>query len=49
MTTEALSQNAIQERTSRTQVERMDQYSLWQMIGIWAVVTLPMALLAWSL
>jgi membrane protease YdiL (CAAX protease family) len=31
----------------RPQAERIDQYTLWQMVGIWAVVTLPMALLAW--
>jgi hypothetical protein len=47
MATKALSQDAIQERTSRTQAEQIDQYTLWQMVGIWAVVTLPMALLAW--
>jgi membrane protease YdiL (CAAX protease family) len=45
MTTETLSQNAIQERTSRTQAERMDQYSLWQILGIWALAALPMGIL----
>lgn len=29
------------------QSERLDQYTLWQILGIWALVTLPMALLAW--
>ena len=47
MTTDTLSQPAIQERVHRTQAERMDQYTLWQILGIWALVTLPMALLAW--
>src|SRR5512143_2186420 len=47
MKTEALSQNAIQERTSRTQAERMEQYSLWQILGIWALAALPMALITW--
>jgi membrane protease YdiL (CAAX protease family) len=47
MKTEALSQNAIQERASRTQAERMDQYSLWQILGIWALAALPMAILSW--
>ena len=47
MTTNTLSQPAIQDSMNRTQAERIDQYTLWQMIGIWAVVTLPMALLAW--
>ena len=47
MTTEALSQNAIQERTSRTQAERMDQYSLWQILSIWALAAIPMGLLGW--
>ena len=47
MTTDTLSQQAIQERMYRTQAERIDQYTLWQILGIWALVTLPMALLAW--
>jgi membrane protease YdiL (CAAX protease family) len=47
MTTEALSQDAIQERTSRTQAERMDQYSLWQILGIWALAAIPMGILGW--
>ena len=32
---------------NRTQAERTDQYTLWQILGIWALVALPMALLAW--
>ena len=47
MKTEALSQNAIQERTSRTQAERMEQYGLWQILGIWALAAIPMGILAW--
>jgi uncharacterized protein len=30
-----------------TQAERMEQYTLWQILGIWALVTVPMALLGW--
>lgn len=47
MTTDTLSHPAIQDGMKRTQAERMDQYTLWQIIGIWAVVALPMALLIW--
>jgi hypothetical protein len=32
---------------SRAQAERLDQYTLWEMLGIWAAVALPMALLVW--
>jgi hypothetical protein len=32
---------------SRTQAERIDQYTLRQILGIWALVALPMALLGW--
>jgi len=48
MTTGTLSQQAIQdslERAKRT--DQIDQYTLWQIIGIWALVALPMALLSW--
>jgi uncharacterized protein len=47
MTTDTLSQPAIQERMKRTQAEQRDQYTLWQILGIWALVALPMALLSW--
>jgi CAAX protease family protein len=47
MATNTLSRPAIQDSTKSTQAERIDQYSLWQIIGIWAVATLPMALLTW--
>lgn len=32
---------------NRTQAERMDQYSLWQILGIWALAALPMWILGW--
>jgi hypothetical protein len=47
MQTNALSQQAIQDRLDHVQTERMDQYSLWQILGILALVALPMALLSW--
>jgi uncharacterized protein len=47
MTTDTLSQQAVQDGMNRTRAERMDQYTLWQILGIWALVTLPMALLIW--
>jgi membrane protease YdiL (CAAX protease family) len=47
MTTNTLSQPAIQERINRTQMERMDQYTLWQILGIWALAALPMGILGW--
>lgn len=31
----------------RIQADRSGQYTLWQILGIWAITTLPMALLAW--
>jgi CAAX protease family protein len=31
----------------RTQAYQKDQYTLWQILGIWALVTLPMVLLTW--
>ena len=47
MKTAGLSHQAIQDRMDRTQADRMDQYTLWQILGIWALVSLPMALLSW--
>jgi hypothetical protein len=47
MTTDTLSQDAIQDSTNRVRAERIGQYTLWQILGIWALVALPMALLAW--
>ena len=47
MTTGTLLQPAIQDSPPRTQAERMDQYSLWQILGIWALAAIPMGLLGW--
>jgi membrane protease YdiL (CAAX protease family) len=47
MTTNTLSKVAIQDRIDGAQAERLDQYTFWQILGIWALVALPMALLAW--
>jgi hypothetical protein len=47
MKTHILPHPAIQDSIDRTQAERLDQYTLWQILGIWALVALPMALLIW--
>jgi hypothetical protein len=47
MTSDTLLQPAIQDSVHRTQAEHIDQYTLWQILGIWALVALPMALLGW--
>jgi len=47
MTTDALARQAIPGTMNRAQAERLDQYTLWQILGIWALVTLPMVLLTW--
>ena len=47
MTINAISQPAILGTTNRAQASQVAQYSLWQILGIWALVALPMALLAW--
>ena len=47
MTKDILLHHAIQDRVTHTQAERTDQYTLWQILGIWALVALPMALLSW--
>lgn len=47
MTSKPFVQPALQERVSRTQAEQSEQYTLWQILGIWALVALPMALLGW--
>jgi membrane protease YdiL (CAAX protease family) len=47
MTTDALLHPPIQDSVLRTRAEHIHQYSLWQILGIWALVTLPTALLAW--
>jgi CAAX protease family protein len=47
MATDALLHPTIQDTMNRAQAERLDQYTLWQILGIWALVAVPMALLAW--
>ena len=47
MTTDTLSQHAIQDTRNRNQAERMSQYSLWQILGIWALASIPMGILSW--
>src|SRR4030066_1232021 len=47
MTTDTLSQPAIQDNINRTQAEQIDQYTLWQILGIWALAALPMGILGW--
>jgi hypothetical protein len=45
MSTQVISAaNTPQERSTSSE---QDQYTLWQILGIWAAVTLPMALLVW--
>lgn len=47
MTTDMVAQPVIQDSLNRTQADQIDQYTLWQILGIWALVSLPMALLTW--
>ena len=47
MTTDALTQHAIEISTDRIEAKPTEQYTLWQILGIWALVAVPMALLAW--
>ena len=47
MATDTLSQHVVQDSMHRTQAEQIDQYTVWQILGIWALVALPMALLGW--
>jgi hypothetical protein len=47
MTAEALAQPTIPGTMNRAEAEHLVQYTLWQIIGIWALVALPMVLLAW--
>ncbi len=48
MTTNLISSRTMVEGLEQAKVqERTEQYSLWQILGIWALVALPMALLAW--
>lgn len=47
MTTVTLPQPTIQDGIDGAQAQPMGQYTLWQILGIWALAALPMALLAW--
>ncbi|HMN28123.1 MAG TPA: CPBP family intramembrane metalloprotease [Caldilineaceae bacterium] len=47
MTTPTLSQQTIQDSMNRAQVERRDQYTIWQILGIWLAGGAPMWLLGW--
>jgi hypothetical protein len=47
MTAEPLSQPVLQETLDRTQADQPGQYTLWQILRIWALTGLPMALLTW--
>lgn len=47
MSIQTLSHQAVQDRMRRSQADQVDQYTLRQILGIWALVALPMALLAW--
>ena len=40
MTTDTLLHPAIQGSVHRTQAEHIDQYTLWQILGIWASVAI---------
>ncbi len=37
----------VQERSQAVPAEQTGQYTLWQILGIWALAALPMALLTW--
>lgn len=47
MRIDTVSQQAIQDGMDRTQAERPDQYTLWQILGIWLVGSAPTWLLGW--
>ena len=47
MATNVLSQHAIQGSVDGAQSERLDQYTLWQILGIWALAAIPMGILGW--
>jgi membrane protease YdiL (CAAX protease family) len=47
MSTDTFLQQASQDRLDGAQTEKMNQYNLWQILGILALVALPMALLSW--
>lgn len=47
MKTEVFPPPALQEPTEPIHAGEIEQYALWQILGIWALVTIPMGLLAW--
>ena len=47
MTTNTVSHPAIQDSLNRTQADQMDQYTLWQILGIWLAGGAPMWILGW--
>ena len=47
MTIDTLSHPAMQDGMKRTQAEGMDQYTLWQILGIWVLAAIPMGILSW--
>jgi len=47
MNTEAFEQSAVHLTSYQSTVQTGSQYRFWQILGFWAVVTVPMALLTW--
>jgi len=47
MTTDIRPHPALQNSLDRTQADQTEQYTLVQILGIWAIVTLPMVLVTW--
>jgi len=47
MITDTLSQHTVQNSLNHTQAERIDQYTIWQILGIWVLAALPMGILSW--
>jgi uncharacterized protein len=47
MTTHTVAQRASQASLNSTKADEMGQYTLWQILGIWALAALPMGILSW--
>lgn len=47
MANDTLSKYAIQDRVDGAQTERMGQYTLGQILGIWVLAAMPMGILSW--
>src|SRR5215208_6937671 len=47
MKTNTLAQHTIQDSTNRTQAEQTDQYTLWQILGIWLAGGAPLWIFGW--